>query len=508
MESGLLKLSPFQHQLHTVRDYKNPDDDRPDTLCGILFPVRGVYEHSVPVVSKLDSSISNSDNDEERHHFSDIKYVTSYDGSCQCIDSLGFRAFLPTIKVKPEHEGKVKIAWTPGIVHAMIEESEAIIGTKSRFGYINRHILNDIMHYMNDRDAKQTYEEAIGNIPALTAWQSVLMEKKLCPPILFDFVLYRTPFPLLLHSSDVISFKFKLRTYIPHLLRMKVLTDDNKWRVLSAPNMNFVDIVGAKNGFLKSPILYMQGRKLSADSIEFYLKDMFMRTKTVNNKQVDDVVPVRMYFNDRACKVSQNPHNVGESASMELGFATNSITGSVNTKEEISEPKPTTIITWMAENVTALNSNCYNNYTCRSDSIEDGEDIITNHKLHIRNANIFDLGNDMFSWTEFNRTSRPRVRGIYSWVFSGIDKSLNIGSGIPLTDKDIVSVNIGVPNESRKIDRLFNMDSSVSNFEDVPSIHTNSETLSTDKYNLITILTYTRCITYRREGDTIKYELN
>lgn len=161
------------------------------------------------IEERMNPSISNSD----------VTYNVNHD--MHYLEGIYMRYKTPTLRVKSECAGFVRIAFTPLLMHNIIKSAEMKLGS------ISLSMNSKVMDLCADRfmkpDMRRQYMENAGNKPALIEWRNELESTTLETPQWWDFCEDRTrAIPIHMTEKDQVKFVYTYNTEFKDLVRMRV----------------------------------------------------------------------------------------------------------------------------------------------------------------------------------------------------------------------------------------------------------------------------------------------
>lgn len=268
-----------------------------------------------------------------------FSYIASkkFDGLTYC----ELRAILRSVKVKEEYRDRIQICYPHNVGHNLIEMAEFSIDDDP--AQVLDSVCLDIrsQYYQDPRPGKRDlYNIMIGNVPLLEEWSSELPRYKLyIPQPWFFHGTTRMSLLMLQSSKNVFKFKYKIRTKLTDLLRMRVKTKSGNYKEFKC-NSEYLDVPK-----LEIPIPELWGK--------FYVTTDEERAW---RKKLLSEIEYTLLYEDFYLESSDNSTPLGSTVKIRL-----------------QSESPTRHVFWVARNIKCVaNKNNYSNYTTDENSLSSG----------------------------------------------------------------------------------------------------------------------------------------
>ena len=157
------------------------------------------------------------------------------------------------IKVKDQYKSTVSIAYHHNIGHNILYEGECKVDNE-HYGFVDNVYLDIYSQYFVKK--RDLYDRMVGNIPCLEEWGTELPGLPLIVPQPYSFSRNtRVSIPLLKSKNNTVTFRYKVRTKLTDLVKMRIKRKDGSYKELSKCKLIYLDI---KNADI--PIPEMWGR--------------------------------------------------------------------------------------------------------------------------------------------------------------------------------------------------------------------------------------------------------
>jgi len=281
LDAELETMTPFQRELHeaasadqTVESTFNHEQKQRSFSAGVAV--------EVPCEIKGEELVYTLDN---KYNYAVYTFM---------------RQILPPIRVRREYEELIQICWTRNLGLCLTRTSRICSGEDMIQHYdwywacVNRQ-------YFMKKDKRQHYDLMIGNVPFLIEWANNLPSFALNIPQLFTYC--RDPvmsFPLCRCRRSVITQRYRIRSRISELVRMRRLVDgcwvDIPFNSIYLENME-------KSPRLNQPRLFAYYSKIRPSELEWV--------------HSDEIKPA-MYVDDVITVTSEGVHRLGSTVALKL----------------------------------------------------------------------------------------------------------------------------------------------------------------------------------------------
>lgn len=209
------------------------------------------------------------------------------------------------IKVKDQYKNTVSIAYHHNIGHNILYEGECKVDNE-HFSSLDSVFLDMFSQYFVKK--RELYDRMVGNIPCLEDWSTELPGLPLIVPQPYSFSRNtRVSIPLLKSKNNTVTFRYKVRTKLTDLIKMRIKRKDGTYKELSKCKLTYLD---TKNTDI--PIPEMWGRYAEmTDEERNWRKSIDMKT----GEPLKQVI----YIEDIDKVSSGNPIMVGTKETLLLG---------------------------------------------------------------------------------------------------------------------------------------------------------------------------------------------
>lgn len=247
---------------------------------------------------------------------------------------------LPDVWVRPEHQARYQIAWTPDIGYHVTPTASLTIDDVA----LESHEVHGVIAYTafnTEPGYHKQHRDCVGNIKALTAWASY-HERHILRPRQPWFYSRRSnsAFPLMrLSSQSKFRHSYRPERSISKLLRMRQLVD-GVWKKMSTPDLSVLGGISS-DGLLPAPTLWGMFTKISEYDMDI--------------DRCEDPV-LSMYIENIVVQKASNPVGYGSSVGI-----------------EIKNPAPVKAMWFFAHNQVAERFNERSNYSHNPDDATAGK---------------------------------------------------------------------------------------------------------------------------------------
>lgn len=358
---------------------------------------------SVQILEKMESSIQGTSNRGDTYRFN------SSNQHSQLLSTYLIQ-HLNRVVMKKKYRNRYRMAYTPNIMHALVESGNVHYGTQS--AQLIRDVWLDIYsQYFMKPGFEKHYARAVGNVPELQEWSNTILPRyDLMLPLPWSYSRHpAVSIPLYMCPMTQISHLFRLRNKLSRLLRFQRLHKDadGKEVWLDVPfSRKYLD---NKSDDLPPPEMWA-----------FYSDQDEIETNSGLNGHVRTI-----YGEDIEYFKSDSEYPLDPNTSVSVNFET--------THKTIAKAT-----FWVAQNQTSLKYNYYSNYSTNPRNHTAGSNPVQSMSLHHGGYRRYEKLHAVHTekaqpWFRF--PSPPREPG-YNAVSHGCDvTTLHADAGLILCDR-------------------------------------------------------------------------
>lgn len=208
------------------------------------------------------------------------------------------------IKVKDQYKSTVSIAYHHNIGHNILYEGECKIDNEY-YGQIDSVYLD--IHSQYNVKKRELYDRMVGNIPCLEEWGTELPALPLIVPQPYSFSRNtRVSIPLLKSKNNTVTFRYKVRTKLVDLIKMRIKRKDGTYKELSKCKLIYLD---TKNTDIPIPEMWGRYGEMT-DEERNWRKSIDMKT--------GEPLKQTIYIEDVEKISSGNPITIGTKETLSL----------------------------------------------------------------------------------------------------------------------------------------------------------------------------------------------
>lgn len=398
-KAELKSITDFQKKMHVI-------SEKGEEISSLFFRkfVKSTWYSCIP--AKLKSYL---DGDDVIYEVNNIFHFLLY-------TYLRFK--LPSVRVRPEYKGKVRIRWTHNVGTAPIKNAVFTENDEPYQSFDNVWCDIYAQFYQEKGSGKRkAHNIGVGNVQCMESWTEFLPEYPInVDQPWFYGMDHSLAFPIFYkHSQTRALHRYTYRRRIFDFLCVEMLDDNNEWKSVNKKIKKYVDVNGPS--ILKIPELWGRYAYVTDPEIAFY------KCGTERNFYIRDVV---------SCDI-ENPDSYGDNSQIKLDCES-----------------PCVAFFWVAENQNAIKKRCFSNYTTDEDDVYSGWDPIKTTTLKYGTLKRWDdMESDHFSISEPRKhfKSSPIEKGYHAYSYAWDSVGCDAEIGITLSNmRAILSCKLGNTN--------------------------------------------------------------
>ena len=347
------------------------------------------------VLMKLQASENSLNTD------STVSYAVSDTFHFLIYSYLTFRT--PSIKVKPEYKGRVRIAW-PHNLGTNITPQASFVADDDEVYQTWDNVWADIyfqFYQSAGAGQRESHNKGIGNMKCLEEWSEHLPSCHInVDQPWFYSMDPALAFPIFYKGSQIrAKHNYKFRLGITDLLRVQIKTPSG-WKDATSKVNRSMYLDMPKNEKIQVP--------------ELWARYSYNRENELKQQKCDKVRTI--YTRDVVICDAVNPVNYGSSATLEL-----------------QSKRPCLAFFWVAENRDATNIRNFSNYTTNKQDLYDGWDPIKTNSFTYGTQELFkDMPSHHFTVAPARKhfPSSPDETGYHAYAYAWNSTSIHGDVGI------------------------------------------------------------------------------
>lgn len=315
------------------------------------------------------------------------------------------RFVVPTVKVKAEFMGRVRICWCHNL-GINISEQATFKEDDDTYQTFDKTWGDIYPQYYQESGAgkRENFNAGVGNVDILEEWNEILPSH----PINVDQPWFYTmnPFPIWPKMSlTKAEHRYTFKKKVTDLLRVEVKTKDGYWKPVTKNTIKYIDIAGPNE--LPVPELWGRYSYVTDQELKWYV--------TCDKRETDDFQSRVFYTRDIVACDIQNPTKYKSVANIEL-----------------TSQNPCLAFFWVAENSDSTAIHNYSNYTTNTNNLYKGWDPIKTTTFKYGNTVYLDkMPSDHFNIGQSKHfPSLPSETGYHAYSYANYSNNFDGEIGI------------------------------------------------------------------------------